>query len=159
MLVAFSSNYALSAKNHEQLRRCPMFSSLLSVHVRPVEGEERRQLAADLLRRRLAELMPERTPSLSPDALAIEMRMQLGKEDVRPLVRDLRAIAGAYDQQPVPSLAFVLSTLALSVLLLPQLLAPSPLFALCLLFPLLLLSLIWVLIAFHNEHTHKLLFD
>ncbi|KAL1528709.1 hypothetical protein AB1Y20_010043 [Prymnesium parvum] len=93
MIVAFSSNYELCAEAHAKLRKCPLFSGVLPVFVRPVDGGERRDLARQLIRRRMLELLKDCQAKAGPATLAIEVTMRLGEGDVRPLVRELRAVA------------------------------------------------------------------
>ena len=117
LVVCLTSNYALSPAAEETLRGCSAFKTVRAVPVAAVEGDERRAFAHAFLSDRLGRALmhahggaAERAPTAhaavqapKPDdaalacelasALTIEIDLELGGGDVRPLVRHLRCLA------------------------------------------------------------------
>lgn len=102
LIVCFTSNYALCDAAAAALKACTLFASLEFVTIQPVGGAQRAALGGAMLRTLIAEGLasaeraaPDRAlPSMaSNECLGIDVRLDLGDGDVRPLVRLLRAIA------------------------------------------------------------------
>jgi len=102
LIVCFTSNYTLCDAAAAALKACTLFASLECVTIQPVGGAQRAALGGAMLRTLIAEGLasaehaaPDRAPpsAASNECLGIDMRLDLGVGDVRPLVRLLRAVA------------------------------------------------------------------
>ncbi len=102
LLVCFTSNYPLCEEASAALRACKLFAPLECVTIQPVGGAQRVALGRAMLRSLIAEGLadgaraaPRRAaPSAaSEQLLRIDVCLELGSGDVRPLVRFLRAVA------------------------------------------------------------------
>jgi hypothetical protein len=83
LLPIFTSNYPLHPTAQALLHALPLFSHLLTLHVRPIEGAERRALALGFLTQTMTQAAAEKGLSLGE----VRVEVELDHGDIRDLVR------------------------------------------------------------------------
>lgn len=88
VLTIFTSNYELDPKGLEMLRELNMFRNLLIIPVCAIADEDRQEFAIGYLCQLLNDYFPHSTLSFE-----VSLSMDLGRGDIRALVRYLRSIS------------------------------------------------------------------
>lgn len=82
LLPIFTSNYPLHPTAQALLHALPLFSHLLTLHVCPIEGAERRALALGFLTQTMSQAAAEKGLSLGE----VRVEVELDHGDIRDLV-------------------------------------------------------------------------
>lgn len=112
IIPCFTSNYVLEKPCRDALTKLEMFSNLKVVEIEAVSGSDRRDFATAFLGQAVRDRFSELDPSCP-----LQLELQLGDGDTRPLVKLLRMVAfflcallGEQQQQNGTSLMSVLQT-------------------------------------------------
>jgi hypothetical protein len=90
VLCVFTSNYTLSDAARSDLSLLPMFQNLTALTVTAVADHEREAFASGFLAQLLRDTLPR--TATGPVDLTVDLKMELGRGDLRCLVRHLRTI-------------------------------------------------------------------